>query len=131
MASLDDFINPDLSKSDVAHSHGFARAASGGALGASGSGLSMEQRRKLARERQAVGSYMHSQLGRRRGTTKARTAGQKHGRVYDPTADSFGDKATFSNRHSTSVKDSSKVDPSIQRRQRFIEPPKRNYNPYK
>ena len=130
MASLNDFIDPDLTTSDVVHSSGYAQAASDG-IGAGGGGLSMEQRRKLMYGRQIVGSYAQSHLGHRFGAHKARTADQKQGRVYDASADSFDDKAGFGNRRGGGIKDRTQVDTaSIQRRQRFIEPPKRNYNPY-
>ena len=126
MASLNDFIDPDLTTDDVLHSSGYAQAAGGAGAG----GLSMEQRRKMMYGRQMVGSYAQSQLGRRYGAAKARTADQKKGRMYDASADKFDDKAGFGNRRAASL-DKSKVDtPSIARRQAFIEPPKRNYNPF-
>lgn len=133
MVNLNDFIDPDLTTSDVVHSSGYAQAASGGAIGAAGStgGLSMDQRRKLMYGRQMVGSYAQSQLGRRFGTHKARTADQKRGRVYDASTDTFSDDSKLGNRQSGGVKDRTQIDTSsIERRQRFIEPPKRNYNPY-
>lgn len=126
MASLNDFIDPNLTTNDVLHSSGYAQTAGGAGAG----GLSMEQRRKMMYGRQMVGSYAQSQLGRRYGSVKARTADQKKGRVYDASADKFDDKAGFGNRRAASL-DKSKVDtPSIARRQAFIEPPKRNYNPF-
>jgi hypothetical protein len=130
MVNLDDFIDPDLKTSDIVHSNGYAQAASGG-IGAGGGGLSMDQRRKLLYGRQIVGSYAQSQLGRRYGAAKARTADQKRGRVYDASVDSFDGKAKFSNRQNSAIKDQRQIDTaSIERRQRFIEPPRRNYNPY-
>lgn len=125
MASLNDFIDPDLTTNDILHSNGYAQAAGGAGAG----GLSMEQRRKLMYGRQTVGSYAQSQLGRRYGATKARTADQNRGRVYDASADSFDDKAKFSNRRPGGVGDS-KVDKSVAKRERFIEPPARGHNPY-
>ena len=126
MASLNDFIDPDLTTNDVLHSSGYAQAAGGAGAG----GLSMEQRRKVTYGRQTVGSYAQSQLGRRYGSVKARTAGQKKGRVYDASADKFDDKAGFGNRRAKAV-DPSQVDaPSIARRQTYVEPPTRNYNPF-
>lgn len=131
MPTLDEYLNPDLTTSDVVHSSGYAQAASGGTIGAGGGGLSMDQRRKLMYGRQIVGSYAQSQLGRRYGASKARTADQKKGRVYDASADKFDDKAGFSNRQGGGVKDRTKIDTaSIERRQHFVEPPHRNYNPY-
>lgn len=131
MASLDEFINPDLTTSDIVHSNGYAQAASGGAMGAGAGGLSMDQRRKLLYGRQIVGSYAQSQLGRRYGAVKARTANQKKGRVYDASSDSFNDKAGFSNRRGAGIRNRSQVDTSsIQRRQHYVEPPRRNFNPY-
>ncbi|OGL22239.1 hypothetical protein A2707_02815 [Candidatus Saccharibacteria bacterium RIFCSPHIGHO2_01_FULL_45_15] len=126
MASLNDFIDPDLTTNDVLHSSGYAQAAGGASAG----GLSMEQRRKMMYGRQMVGSYAQSQLGRRYGSMKARTADQKKGRVYDASADKFDDKAGVGNRRAKAV-DATKVDtPSINRRQAYIEPPTRNYNPF-
>src|SRR3989344_4380368 len=126
MASLNDFIDPDLTTNDVLHSSGYAQAAGGASAG----GLSMEQRRKMMHGRQMAGSYAQSQLGRRYGSVKARTADQKKGREYDASADKFDDKAGFGDRRAASL-DKSKVDtPSIARRHAFIEPQKRNYNPF-
>jgi hypothetical protein len=131
MANLNDFIDPDLTTSDVIHSSGYAQVASGGAMGAGAGGLSLEQRRKQMYGRQTVGSYAQSELGRRYASSKARTADQKKGRVYDASTDSFDDKAGFGNRRGGGVKDRSQVDTSsIQRRQHYVEPPTRNYNPF-
>jgi hypothetical protein len=131
MANLNDFIDPDLTTADIVHSSGYAQVASGGTIGAGGGGLSMEQRRKQMYGRQIVGTYAQSQLGRRYGVSKARTADQKKGRLYDASSDSFSDKTGFSNRQGSGIKDRSKIDTaSIQRRQHFVEPPHRGYNPY-
>lgn len=130
MVSLNDFIDPDLTANSVAHTSGYV---SNSGAGAGGGGLSMEQRRKQMYGRQIVGSYSQSQLGSRYASAKARTADQKRGRVYDASSDTFEDNAKFSNRRqgSGSVKDRSQVDSSsINRRQHYIELPRRGYNPF-
>ena len=129
MVSLNDFIDPDLTTNSIAHTSGYV---TGPGLGAGGGGLSMDQRRKQLYGRQVVGSYGQSELGRRYAGVKARTADQKKGRVYDASSDTFDDKAKFSNRRpGGGIKDRSQVDTaSINRRQNFIEPPSRGYNPF-
>ncbi len=127
MADLNQFLNQDLSADDVAHSSGYANAAGGAGAG----GLSMEQRRKLLNQPRVVGAYQYSRLGRQGSSSKARTADQKHGRVYDASSDNFVDKASTSNRQHGGVKDPSQVDTkSVERRQHFIEPPTRSHDPY-
>lgn len=127
MASLNEFIDPDLSTANVLHSSGYVSASGiGGSMG----GLSMEKRREQLNKPRIVGVYQHSHLGRRYGAAKARTADQKAGRVYDASTGGFSDKAQMSNRQSSSIKNPSKVDPSIAKRQHFIEPPSRGHNPY-
>lgn len=126
MASLNEFIDPDLSAADVQHSSGYVNAAGGADAG----GLSMEQRRKALHDSRTVGTYRQSHLGRRYGALKSRTAGQSKGRAYDASSDRFEDKAKFSNRRKAGIKDSGQIDKSIAKRQNFIEPPKRGYNPY-
>lgn len=128
MASLNEFIDPDLTTSDIVHSSGYARAAAGDAIGASGGGLSMEQRRQKMYGRRVVGSYAQSHLGRRFGAQKARTADQTRGRVYDASSDSFNDTARFSNRQPGGT--GSSPDRGVQRRQHFIEPTPRRHDPY-
>lgn len=129
MVSLNDFIDPDLTASDVVHSSGYASAASGSSIGSGNGGLSLEQRRQLLNKPRTVGSYQYSELGRRGNRTKARTADQTTGRVYDASNDTFEDRAKFSNRRPGGIS-GNKVDKSIERRQHFIEPPTRNHNPY-
>lgn len=125
MASLNDFIDPDLTTNDILHSNGAAQTAGGAGAG----GLSMEQRRKLSYGRQMVGSYAHSQLGRRYGAAKARTADQARGRVYDASTDAFDDKAGYGNRRAGSVSET-KLDKTVAKRERFTEPPSRRHDPY-
>ena len=129
MVSLNDFIDPDLTTNSIAHTSGYV---AGSGLGAGGGGMSIEQRRKQMYGRQIVGSYRQSQLGSRSAGVKARTADQKRGRVYDASSDTFEDKAKFSNRRpGGGTKERSQVDTSsIDRRQHFIEPPRRGYNPF-
>ncbi len=127
MASLNDFIDPDLSAADVLHSSGYVSASGlGGGMG----GLSMEKRREQLNKPRIVGAYQHSHLGRRYGSAKARTADQKAGRVYDASTGGFSDKAQMSNRQSNSIKEPSQIDSSVAKRQHFIEPPARGHNPY-
>ena len=130
MASLDQFLNSDLGADDVTHSSGYVGA---GGVGGGAGGLSMEQRRKLLNQPRVVGSYAESQLGRRFQGSKARTADQKRGRVYDANTDSFSDDAKFSNRQKGGL-NADKVDASVAKRQHFVEPSSRpkpqGYNPY-
>jgi hypothetical protein len=120
MADLNQFLNKDLDADDVLHSNGYANVAGGGGAG----GLSMDQRRNLARkEVRVVGDYRQSQLGSRMAGSKARTADQNRGRVYDPNSDNFDDSARTTNRDNAAIKDRGKIDQSsIDRRQHFIEP---------
>ena len=129
MASLNDFINPDLKTSDITHSSGYV-SNSGAGLGAGG--LSLVQRGQLANKPRIVGSYAMSHLGRRYGAAKARTVDDKSGgRAYDANADTFQDQATYgSNRQSGKIADKAQIDKSVERAQHFVEPPSRNYNPY-
>ncbi len=129
MASLNDFINPDLSAADVLHSNGYAEAAARGVMGAGGGALSIEQRRQRMDGPRTIGAYQYSDIGSRRNASKARTVDQKTGRVYDASNDTLNDRAQLSNRKPGSVAEP-KVDRSIERRQRFIEPQARNHNPY-
>lgn len=127
MADLNQFLNQDLTADDVTHSSGYAQAAGGGGAG----GLSMDQRRKLLNQPRVVGSYQYSRLGRQGSSVKARTADDKRGRVYDASADSFNDDARYANRQGGGIKDQTKIDQkSIDRRQHFVEPPKRGYDKY-
>ena len=126
MASLNDFINPDLTSNDVLHSSGYV---SGNGSGGGAGGRSIEQRRADLNKPRTVGSYQHSELGQRGNRTKARTADQKSGRVYDASNDSFSDNAKFSNRKQGGLSDN-KIDRSVERRQHYVEPPSRNYNPF-
>ena len=127
MASLNEFIDPDLTTADVLHSSGYVSASGiGGGMG----GLSMEKRREQLNQPRIVGAYKYSHLGQRYGAVKARTADQKTGRVYDASTGGFNDRAQMSNRQSNSIKNPSQVDSSIARRQHFIEPPARGHDPY-
>jgi hypothetical protein len=122
MADLNQFLNKDLSADDVLHSSGYANVAGGAGAG----GLSMDQRKKLNNSVRVVGDYQRSQLGSRMAGSKARTADQNRGRVYDPNNDSFDDSARTTNRENAAIKDRGEVDQqSIDRRQHFIEPSSR------
>ena len=128
MVSLNEFIDPDLSSSDVLHSSGYV--SSDGTGGGAG-GLSLQKRRELAHKNdRLVGTYHHSQLGRRYGAVKARTADQKSARAYDASTDTFKGDAKYGNRQSSKIKDAGSIDRSIAKRQHFVEPPTRKYNPY-
>jgi hypothetical protein len=130
MTNLNEFIDPDLTASDVLHSSGYASAASN-SMGAGGGGMSLERRRELARRQRIVGDYAHSHLGRRHGVNaKARSVDQKTDRVYDASADSLGGRGKFSNRRPQGTIDTNNPNASVERRQRFIEPPSRGYNPF-
>lgn len=127
MADLNQFLNQGMSADDVAHTSGYADAAGGAGAG----GLSMEQRRKLLNQPRIVGAYQYSHLGRQGSSSKARTADQARGRVYDPGSDSFADSAATSNRQQGGIKDRTQIDTkSIERRQHFVEPPSRGYDKY-
>lgn len=129
MANLNHFLNQDMTADDVAHSNGYAQAAGGGGAG----GLSMDQRRKLLNQPRVVGAYQYSRLGRQGSSVKARTADQDGKRVYDASKDSFSDKTdtVTGNRQGGGIQDRAQVDTqSVERRQHFIEPPSRNYNPF-
>ncbi len=126
MVSLNEFIDPDLSAADVQHSNGYANAAGGAGAG----GLSMEQRRQALRQPRTVGSYQHSHLGRRHNALKARAVDQSKGRAYDASSDRFTDKAKVAGRRKAGANDATQIDKSVSRRQNFVEPPKRGYNPY-
>ena len=125
MADLNQFLNQDLTADDVLHSNGYGAVAGGGGAG----GLSMEQRRKLLNQPRVVGEYRYSRLGRQASAIKARTADKKTSHAYDASSDSFDDNATFSNRKNNAIKDRSQIDTkSVERRQRFIEPPSRGHD---
>jgi hypothetical protein len=127
MASLSEFIDPNFSTADALHTSGYVSASGiGGGMG----GLSMEKRREQLNQSRTVGSYQHSHLGRRYGALKARTADQKSGRVFDASSGIFKDKAGYGNRQSSAIKNESQIDSSIAKRQHFVEPPTRKYNPY-
>ncbi len=137
MTLLSDFIEPDLNISDVVHSSGYAQAASGGRVGSGGSRLSMEQRRKLLYGRQVVGSYQQSTLGRQYGDAKPKTvdelqqAREQRDNMYEKRVG----KRTKPGAPGVKGRPSSAADGTIssnniERRQQFIEPPSRSYNPY-
>jgi hypothetical protein len=78
-----------------------------------------------------VGQYQYSRLGRQGSSVKARTADDARGRVYDASADSFDNDARYANRQGGGIKKESQIDQSsMNRRQHFIEPPKRNYDKF-
>ena len=129
IASLNDFIDPDLSTADVLHSSGYAAAAGG----AGADGLSLEKRRELRnKEDRNVGDYLlTSRLGQQKAAIKARTVNQKFNRAFDASSGTFSDKAGFSNRRGGGIRDRSQIDTaSIQRREHFIEPQARMHDPY-
>lgn len=127
MADLNQFLNQGLSSDDVAHSNGYGAAAGGGGAG----GLSMEQRRKLLNQPRVVGAYQYSRLGRQSSSYKARTADSARGRVYDASSDSFSDAAKTGNRRHGGIKNAQQTNTqTVERRQHFIEPPKKNFDKY-
>jgi hypothetical protein len=138
MANLNQFIDPDLTASDVTHSSAYGQAAGGGGLG----GLSMEARRQKLGQTRVVGAYSQSKLGSSRGTAKAKAVDGTGSSVYDPSSGTFvstpssagdaaaGDTLEAGNRQQGGIKDSSQIDSSMARRQSFNEPKARNYNPY-
>ena len=126
MPDLSDFLNKGTNADDVAHSNGMGAVAGGGGAG----GLSMEQRRKLLNQPRVVGDYQYSRLGRQGSSSKARTAAQSRGRVYDASKDGFSDEASTSNRQQGGIKNEPQIDKTIEKRQHFIEPPSRGYDKY-
>lgn len=127
MADLNQFLNQGLDADDVAHSNGYANVAGGASAG----GLSMDERRKRLNQPRVVGEYKYSHLGTQGSSSKAKTADQQKGRVYDASSGSFVDDAAIGNRQKGDIKNSSQVDTqSIEKRQRFIEPPSRGYDKY-
>lgn len=132
MSTLNDFIDPDLTTSDVIHSNGYAQAAAGGTVsgGAGSDGVSMSQRRKLMYGRRLVQSYTQSQLGQRYGAVKARTVGQQKGRAYDASSDKFSDKAGYGIRRSTGTRGGVAAEPLPPPQRHFVEPPARTHDPF-
>lgn len=127
MASLNQYLNKDLTANDIAHSSSYASIAGGAGAG----GLSMEQRKKILNQPRVVGAYHHSRLGSQGSSVKSRTADQNQSRVYDASNDSFGDEASGSNRQNGSIRDKKQIDSrSIERRQHFVEPQARKYDKY-
>jgi hypothetical protein len=127
MADLNQFLNQDTNGDNIAHSNGYANIAGGAGAG----GLSMEERRKRLNQPRIVGEYKHSRLGLQGSSQKAKTADQQRGRVYDVSSGVFVDDAAVSNRQKNDIKDSSQIDTkSIERRQRFNEPPGRGYDKF-
>lgn len=132
MPTLNEIIDPDLNAKNIVHTSGYAQAASGGTIGAASTGLSMDQRRKLMYGRQTVGSYAQSQLGRRYGAAKARTADQARGRLYDASTDGFTDKAHYGRNRpqGKGAVAEPKIDSSIARRQAPPASARRGYDPF-
>ena len=131
MSTLNDFIDPDLTASDVVHSSGYGQAAAGGSLASGGAGgLSMEQRRKQMYGRRIVGSYAQSRLGLQHGAARPRTAGQKQARVFDPTTGTYIEKATYGRKPQDLDTGGRAAPPPPPQQRRFSEPPARNYNPF-
>ncbi len=123
MADLNQFIDPDFSSRDVAHSNG---------LGSGGASMSMASRYELRdREVRVVGSYDRSLLGRQRGRRMSKTADDKKGKTYDPSTDTFVDTPSNSNRQSSSIKDNNQIDKSVERRHQFTEPKARNFDKFR
>lgn len=128
MVSLDKFIDPDLSAEEIQHSSGYVSKTG---VGSGAGGLSMEKRLEMSRKTRIVGEYRHSHLGRRHKVgLRARTVQRQDERVYDASSDTFLDKSKLSNRRHGGVKPSQTDSSSIAKRQHFIEPPSRKYNPY-
>ena len=133
MAQLSDFIEPDLSTSDVVHSNGYAQAASDGGAAVSGAGsdgMSMQQRKEQMYNSRYVKGYHWSNLGKRYGAVKARTVGQQTGRAYDAGSDTFSDKAGYSIRRSTGTRGGRPAAPMPAPQRHFVEPQGRTHNPY-
>lgn len=141
MSNLNDFIDPDITASDVVHSSGYGKAAAGGSLAAGGAGgLSMQQRRQQMYGRRVVGSYAQSQLGRQFGASRPRTVQDRKERVFDPTTGNYVEKSRSgdrqddsrygTNRQGGGMRTNSQIDRSVSQRQHFVEPPTRNYNPF-
>lgn len=123
MTDLNQFLNQDMTADDANHTSGIGAGGAGG--------LSMEQRRKLLNQPRVVGAYQYSRLGRQGSSAKVRTVGEDGKRVYDVSNDSFTNTSTPGNRHQGDVKELPKQDAqSVERRQHFIEPPKRGYDKY-
>jgi len=126
MTDLSQFIDPDLSTNDILHSNGYGVAAGGGGMG----GLSMERRRQLMNQPRIVGAYSRSILGRQGSSYKARTADQKGDRAYDASRGTFVDDVSYGRNRQNNALSENKVERNIERRQHFIEPPARKYDPY-
>lgn len=127
MPDLSQFLGNAQSADDIGHTNGYGATAGGGGAG----GLSMEQRRKLLNQPRVVGAYQYSRLGRQGSSSKARTADQARGQVYDASTDALSGSAVTSNRQQGGVKDQSQIDAkSIERREHFIEPPSRGYDKF-
>ncbi len=126
MASLNDFLDPDLNTADILHSSGYVSASG---LGGGGGGLSMERRKELLDRPRVVGTYGRSHLGRRYSAANVRTADRKT-RAHSASSDDSNGTASHNNRKKTGFKGPSKIDTSIAKRQHFIEPPRRSYDPY-
>ena len=126
MSDLSQYLNQDMNADDVAHTNGYASAAGGAGAG----GLSMEQRRKRD-EIRVVGDYRRSRLGSQGSASKAKTADQQKGRVYDASTGSFVDDAIVGNRQKNDLNSGTQTDTkSVEKRQHFIEPPSRGYDKF-
>lgn len=126
MSDLNQYLNQGIGADDVAHTNGYANAANGAGAG----GLSMEERRKRLNQPRVVGEYKYSRLGSQGSSSKAKTIDQKSGRAYDASTGGFTDGAIVGNRQKNNV-DSNQVDTkSVEKRQRFVEPPSRGYDKF-
>lgn len=142
MASLNEFIDPDLTAGDVVHSSGYASAGMGGTIGGSAGGLSMEERRKRMYGRTIIGDYKHSKLGRTYGLAKSRSVDQVGTRSYYDGASGelttearyvhpSKDKPASSSRQGYNATRSTEGSaPPAAPARRFVEPPARRHNPY-
>lgn len=127
MPNLNYYLNKDLSSGDVSHSNGMGSVAGGGGAG----GLSMDRRRELLNKPRVVDAYHHSRLGRLGPSMRVRTADQKSVRSYDASSDTFVDNPSYGNRQRANMKNTGQINTkSVERRQRFIEPPSRKFDKY-
>lgn len=122
---LNKHIVTNATKADHFHSNGYAIAANGQRIG-SASYVSFGQRQQRGDGRQVVESYRNSRLGRSYGVLRAKSVTQSdvnlsRGQVQSATPPPSGTGGRGFNVSSRSVT----------RPSGFVEPPARNYNPYK